>query len=118
DLGLQFEQRSRQVLDNHISQTLLLAAQIKAGTVARPRLILGPENASDVDPFTDAGAYRDIDAMVKAIGIPILIGAILQGPGNKRRNAGILWSPTTGPGSQYIKRHPVPFGEYIPLRSI
>ncbi|TAM91686.1 MAG: apolipoprotein N-acyltransferase, partial [Jatrophihabitans sp.] len=34
------------------------------------------------------------------------------------RNAGILWSPTTGPGDTYIKRHPVPFAEYIPLRSI
>jgi apolipoprotein N-acyltransferase len=95
-----------------------LAAEIKAGTVPRPSLVLWPENASDLDPFLDQGAYRDIDATVRAIGIPILVGAILQGPGNKRRNAGILWSPTSGPGAQYIKRHPVPFGEYIPLRSI
>jgi apolipoprotein N-acyltransferase len=118
DLGLQFEQRSRQVLDDHISETMRLAAEIKAGTVPRPSLVLWPENASDLDPFLDQGAYRDIDATVRAIGIPILVGAILQGPGNKRRNAGILWSPTSGPGAQYIKRHPVPFGEYIPLRSI
>jgi apolipoprotein N-acyltransferase len=31
---------------------------------------------------------------------------------------GILWSPTSGPGATYTKRHPVPFAEYIPLRSI
>jgi len=50
---------------------------------------------------------------------PVLVGAILQGPGrNQRQNAGILWSPTTGPGAQYLKRHPVPFAEYMPLRSI
>jgi apolipoprotein N-acyltransferase len=119
DVGLAFEQRARQVLDNHVAQTMQLAAQIASGKVARPSLIVWPENASDVDPFTDPTAFAEIDSTVHTIGIPILVGAILQGPGpNHRRNAGILWSPTTGPGAQYIKRHPVPFGEYIPLRSV
>jgi apolipoprotein N-acyltransferase len=119
DVGLDFEARPRQVLDNHVNQTLKLAAEIKAGTVARPDLIVWPENSSDIDPFTDKAAFDEIDTTVRTVGIPILVGAILDGPGpTHRRNAGILWSPTTGPGSEYIKRHPVPFGEYIPLRSI
>ncbi|MDP9118236.1 MAG: apolipoprotein N-acyltransferase, partial [Actinomycetota bacterium] len=117
-LGLQFEQRAGQVLDNHVAQTRKLAGEIAAGTVPRPSLILWPEDASDEDPFINATAYRTIDDTVRAVGIPILVGAILQGPGPYRRNAGILWSPTTGPGAQYIKRHPVPFGEYIPLRGV
>ncbi len=119
DIGLDFEDRPRQVLDNHVAQTMKLAAEIKAGSVATPTLIVWPEDASDVDPLTDADAYTEIDNTVRAVGIPILVGAILNGPGpTHRRNVGILWSPTTGPGSQYVKRHPVPFGEYIPLRSI
>ena len=119
DLALGFESRAEQVLDNHIRQTMKLAARIKAGDVARPDLVLWPENASDVDPFRNPDAYRKIDAAVRAVGAPVLVGAILQGPGpTHRRNAGILWSPTSGPGAQYIKRHPVPFAEYIPLRSI
>ncbi|HJQ41986.1 MAG TPA: apolipoprotein N-acyltransferase [Jatrophihabitantaceae bacterium] len=118
DRGLAFEDRAREVLDNHIAQTDKLAADIAAGRVERPDLVLWPENASDVDPFQDPVAFQDIDNAVKRIGVPVLVGAILQGPGDKRRNAGILWSPTTGPGAQYIKRHPVPFGEYIPLRSV
>ncbi|WP_375482808.1 apolipoprotein N-acyltransferase [uncultured Jatrophihabitans sp.] len=116
---LDIETRAEQVLDNHVRQTLKLAAEVKAGTVARPSLVLWPENASDVDPFEDAGAYAKIDRAVKAVGAPVLVGAILQGPGpTHRRNVGILWSPTTGPGARYVKRHPVPFAEYIPLRGI
>jgi apolipoprotein N-acyltransferase len=34
------------------------------------------------------------------------------------RNAAIVWSPTAGPGQIYVKRHLVPFGEYIPERGL
>ena len=118
DRGLEFEDRAKEVLDNHIAQTDKLAADIAAGRAQRPDLVLWPEDASDVDPFQDPSAFAAIQATVRNIGVPVLVGAILQGPHNKRLNAGILWSPTTGPGAQYIKRHPVPFGEYIPLRNI
>jgi apolipoprotein N-acyltransferase len=119
DIGLAFEQRAMQVLDNHIAETEKLAAAVRAGTAPKPDLVVWPEDASDVDPFHNATAYAAIDKVVKDIGVPVLVGAILQGPGpTHRRNAGILWSPTSGPGAEYIKRHPVPFGEYIPLRSI
>ena len=119
DLALEFESRAEQVLDNHIRGTLRLAAQVRAGTVPRPELVLWPEDASDVDPFQNPDAYRKIDRAVRAIGVPVLVGAILQGPGpTHRRNVGILWSPTSGPGARYTKRHPVPFGEYIPWRSL
>ncbi|MGI8879599.1 MAG: apolipoprotein N-acyltransferase [Jatrophihabitans sp.] len=119
DRGLDFNAQRRQVLDNHVKQTMLLAAQINAGTAPQPELVVWPENASDIDPLDNSDANQEITAAVKAVGAPILVGAILDGDdGNQRINAGILWSPTTGPGSEYVKRHPVPFGEYIPLRSL
>ena len=39
-------------------------------------------------------------------------------PRDTVRNVGIVWDPGTGPGERYVKRHPVPFGEYIPLRPL
>ena len=119
DRGLGFEDRPRQVLDNHVNETLKLAAQIKAGRQPQPSLVVWPENSSDLDPYTNADAAAEITRAVRAVGVPILVGAILDGPGpDHDRNVGILWSPTTGPGATYTKRHPVPFGEYIPLRKL
>jgi apolipoprotein N-acyltransferase len=119
DRGLAFEDRAEQVLDNHVAETLKLAREIKAHQVDRPDLVVWPENASDVDPLVGHQAAALITKAVRAVGVPVLVGAILNGPGpTHRRNAGILWSPTTGPGAEYIKRHPVPFAEYMPLRSL
>jgi apolipoprotein N-acyltransferase len=117
--GLASFDRAEQVLDNHVRQTLDLAAAVRAGRQPQPDLVLWPENSSDVDPFRNVDAYRKIDAAVRAVRAPVLVGAILQGPGPAhRRNVGILWSPTSGPGARYTKRHPVPFAEYMPLRRI
>lgn len=123
DRGLEFNARRRQVLDNHVAQTLKLAAEIQAGTVPRPELVLWPENSSDIDPTTNPDAARVIQQAVDAVGVPIVVGALLDGPGPAHvSNAGIVWMPSTstepGPGQRYVKRHPVPFGEYIPLRSV
>ena len=117
-LGLDFNAQRAAVLDNHVTATRELAAAVRAGREPQPDLVVWPENASDIDPFEDPQAYAAIDAAVKDVGVPVLVGAVLQGPGDKISNSGIVWDPQTGPGARYVKQHPVPFGEYIPYRSL
>jgi len=117
-LGLDFNAQRQAVLRNHAFATVELSDQVRAGKVRQPDLVIWPENSSDIDPFTDPSARALIDAAVRAIGVPVLVGAVLDGPGRKVTNAAVVWDPHNGPGERYVKRHPVPFGEYIPLRQI
>lgn len=117
-LGLPLAEQQSAVLANHVAATRALAQDVRAGRQPRPDLVIWPENASDVDPYTDERAREDISAAVRDIGVPVLVGAVTKGPGDKVSNRGIVWDPVTGPGESYVKRHPVPFGEYIPYRSL
>jgi apolipoprotein N-acyltransferase len=118
-LGLdEFAQR-RAVTADHLAETRLLAQKVAAGEMPRPDVVIWPENSSDLDPLTDPISRSMVDQAVSAVGVPILVGAVLNGPGPHHvRNAAIVWSPTTGPGQIYVKRHLVPFGEYLPFRHI
>lgn len=110
----------RAVLDNHVRETMKLAINIAHGTQAKPVFVLWPENSSDLDPYLDTAAQAAIGVAVRTLNVPVIVGAVVNNPvdPNTVLNQGILWNPATGAGQQYSKTHPVPFGEYIPFRSL
>jgi apolipoprotein N-acyltransferase len=104
-----------EVTQNHAAATSELAAQVKAGREPAPDLVIWPENSTGLDPSEYPFIYAMLAGAVAAVDRPILVGEVLQDP---ERNVGQLWVPGRGPTTFYVKRQLVPFGEYIPFRSL
>lgn len=121
-LGLDFNEQRRQVLDNHVQETLRLAADVHAGRAPQPQFVVWPENASDIDPVINVDAAQQITMAARAIGAPILVGTVLRTPDWSAEhpvltNSVLVWDPVSGePVDRHDKRVVQPFGEYLPWR--
>ncbi|MGW5126822.1 apolipoprotein N-acyltransferase [Streptomyces sp. NPDC004069] len=115
--GLEFNAQRRAVLDYHARETERLAQAVKAGKAAKPDFVLWPENSSDIDPFVNPDARAVIGMAVRAVGVPVSVGGVVERHG-ALFNEQILWDPVQGPTQTYDKRQIQPFGEYLPLRSL
>jgi apolipoprotein N-acyltransferase len=116
-LGLDFNAQRRAVLDYHVRRTLQLADDVAAHRVAKPDLVIWPENSSDIDPLRNPDAYAEISAATDRIGVPVLVGAVLVLPDDAHTtNSALVWEPGVGPVERNDKRRVEPFGEYLPWR--
>ena len=116
--GIEAMGRARSVTNNHLSETIRLMTKARLGEVPEPDFLLWPENSTDIDPTVDPLTRLIVQAAVEVADRPILVGAVMQGPGaDERQTAALWWDPDRGVLARYDKQNLVPFGEWIPFRA-
>jgi apolipoprotein N-acyltransferase len=101
------------ILNNHLEATKLLKGKKDFDNLD---VVVWPENASDLSPFSSATAYQELKNLVdNQIKVPLVFGTITQ-RGDELFNSSILWQPNKGATDYYDKKRPVPFAEYVPDR--
>lgn len=97
----------------------IIAAQMAATEPLEGKkvdLVVWPEGSVDYDPFQDAATARRLTRVVARMEAPLLANAATERDG-KHFNTSFLWTADGTATQRHDKRHPVPFGEYVPDRA-
>jgi len=78
-------------------------------------MVLWPEGATDVSPTEDAYTASVFDYVSEQLDAPLIGWGVTERDG-LTYNTEILWKVGEGALDYYDKKHPVPFGEYVPDR--
>lgn len=97
-------------------------AQVEATRAVPPGtpLVLWPEDVVDLDgPLAGSPEEAEIAALARELHTTLVAGVVEDVPLPRRfRNAAVAWGPDGAVVGRYEKVHRVPFGEYVPLRSL
>ncbi|MCG7426932.1 apolipoprotein N-acyltransferase [Helcobacillus sp. ACRRO] len=110
-----------EMFDNHVAATrTALSSRGAAASGTRPAhepdLVVWPEDSTGWNAPSQPSRMAQVADLSRQAGAPILIGAQVPHGRDNRRNMAILVDENGPTAQQYAKRHPVPFGEYIPAR--
>lgn len=78
-------------------------------------LLVWPEGGVDYDPFQDETTSRRLTRLVNEFDAPLLANTATE-RGERIFNTSFLWTQDGDATQLHDKRHPVPFGEYVPDR--
>jgi apolipoprotein N-acyltransferase len=96
-------------------------AQLRASrTVGRPvGLVLWPEDVVDVGrPVARTAEGDELERLARRLGTTVVAGVVEDLGAHHFRNAAVAWGPRGRIVARYDKVRRVPFGEYVPFRSL
>jgi apolipoprotein N-acyltransferase len=93
--------------------------EASAAIVSPLDLLVWPEDALQVDqPIGQAPEGAVIGRLAMRLGATVIAGVVEDDGPTRFRNAAVAWAPTGVIVGRYDKVHRVPFGEYVPGRSL
>jgi apolipoprotein N-acyltransferase len=107
------QNENRRIYESHLE----LTQSLEPGSVA---LVVWPENATGTpyDPVTNPDVEAAISEEARRLGAWMVISGTRSVSPTEFLNVNMVYDPGGRKIGEYAKRHPVPFGEFVPLRSL
>src|SRR3990170_6049087 len=108
------ENEKVRIYNNHMSLT---STNVQAGSAD---LVVWGEDSfgGSVNPTFNGQVRRDMGAQATRVDAYLLAGGTRPGTPGTFDNYNVVFAPSGEVIGEYIKRHPVPFGEFVPFRKV
>jgi apolipoprotein N-acyltransferase len=106
---------------NQADPNSVFQRQVVATAALRPPLdlVVWPEDVVSVDrPVAETPEAATVAQLAQRLAATVVAGVVEDVGSDRFRNAAVAWSPAGVIVARYDKVHRVPFGEYIPGRSL
>jgi apolipoprotein N-acyltransferase len=100
--------------ENDVLEAQLAATQPLIGE--QMDVLLWPEGGVDSDPTSNGNTAAVLDLVAEEVDAPLIVAAVTSRD-DEYFNSSLLWEAGEGAVQIYDKRHPVPFGEFVPDRA-